>query len=225
MKSGDKENIMDNIVSDSASECNDDYNKRLELLNQEAYALFSSAIVQKYIAKLSQQVAGFARYMDESDYMQEAYFGVHRAMQKYIKSRALLKLGEITTDDLLSQTIDEDLREYLLQGREMAIETFAYWYLQKFIFRAANRASEVIYHIYKDGVFCETIINADFQQRKQRLLTDGYTYTSTNMMVDMKMIIDGDEVEIEFVDETMRGFRDEYVADVFKLIRRRRQVD
>ena len=133
--------------------------------------------------------------------------------------------GSAITDALHINGVDMAVREYLRSGGKMQIETFAYWYLQKKIFGAAAKVNEVIYHIWKDGVFQCTMDNSEFRKRKKSLQMRGCTFTTSNLFSDLSGMRGDAEVndEIEFADSTMRGLEEYYTReDVFKMMQRRR---
>lgn len=105
------------------------YESICEEVNTEALRVYQE--MDNVIKKIIRQVKNYNACCDEADYLQEAYLAILTAVTKYNEFR---KFGAIS----INSAEDVEIFEYLKNDPGMKIQTFAYWFLQKNLYKSAN---------------------------------------------------------------------------------------
>ena len=124
--------------------------------NQKPYKLFIK--LQPQIKKIINGIINYNIYTEE-DYMQEAFLACLQAEKTYrrIKNKNSVK---------------------------MQLPVFAYWFIQKKLYKMAD-TGEVAYDIYSpDGEFVETLRNGQFRKNRKALIQQGYKINSVKLTLE-----------------------------------------
>jgi len=124
-----------------------------DINNQKPYELFTK--LQPQIKKIINGIIDYNIYTKE-DYMQEAFLACLQAEKTYkrIKNKNRVK---------------------------MQLPVFAYWFIQKKLYKMAD-TGEVVFEIYSpDGEFIETLKNGQFRKKKKELEKQGFKIRSNRI--------------------------------------------
>jgi hypothetical protein len=185
--------------------------------------------LQDSIHRLIDKIISFNSSYDREDYLQEAFMACVKAVGKYSKMRNA-KIETTYSKEFIDMA--SDLRKnrkliWMIEGEngdglrvstcrnepKMKPEVFAYWYIEKMLFRVAAGSNEVIFHIYdENGEHERTINNSEFRKIKKKLEKEGCTVKSDNIFRDIAFFNDADEengTSHEFIDANFTGFNPE----------------
>ncbi|MEM4134553.1 MAG: hypothetical protein QXV73_05090 [Candidatus Micrarchaeia archaeon] len=106
----------------------------LEKYSEEAMRWYEDKDMRNIIQKVINQIKQYNRVCDEEDYWSEAFLALQIGVIKYNKFR---KYSVGFSENFLEED-DEEVYEYLSRNPTMKFQTFAYWYLQKRLYKLAD---------------------------------------------------------------------------------------
>jgi len=185
--------------------------------------------LQDSIHRLIDKIIAFNSSYDREDYMQEAFLACVKAVGKYSRMRTA-KINSTYSKEFIVMT--SDLRKnrklvWMIEGEnrdglrvstcknepKMKPEVFAYWYIEKILFRVASGSNEVVFNIYNEhGEYERTVGNSEFRKIKKGLEKEGRTVKSDNIFRDISFFNDDEEENCtshEFIDANFTGFNPE----------------
>lgn len=181
------------------------------------------------IHRLIDKIISFNSSYGRDDYIQEAFLACVKAVGNYSRMRKA-KIETTYSKEFIDMA--SDLRKnrklvWMIEGEngdglrvstcknepKMKPEVFAYWYIEKILFRVASGSKEVVFHIYNEhGEYERTVNNSEFRKIKKKLEKEGFTVKSDNIFRDISFFNDVDEdsgTSHEFIDENFTGFNPE----------------
>jgi hypothetical protein len=192
------------------------------------------------IERLIDKIISFNSVHSGEDYMQEAFIACVTAIRKYeyirrnkIEDSMSSEFIELTrnlkehrraafiSESVNNNEIDDDRNAITSEGVYssvcrnkpiMKLDVFAYWYIQKRLFRMADR-DEVIFYVYnRHGEFERAIRNTEYRKAKKKLTEDGCTVKSANIFKQLDYFTEDDEEHgdrTDFIDRNFMGFSQE----------------
>lgn len=185
--------------------------------------------LQDSIHRLIDKIISFNSSYDREDYMQEAFLACVKAVSKYSRMRSA-KIDSTYSKEFIDMA--SDLRKnrklvWMIEGEnsdglrvstcknepKMKPEVFAYWYIEKILFRVASGSNEVVFNIYNEhGEYERTVGNSEYRKIKRGLEKEGRTVKSDNIFRDISFFSDEEEENgtyHEFIDANFIGFNPE----------------
>jgi hypothetical protein len=207
-------------------------------LSSRAYELWVE--LEDKIERLIDKIISFNSVYSGEDYKQEAFIACVTAIRKYeyvrrnniedSMSREFIELTRNLKEHRRASFISESVNLNETKGNKnaltsegvynsvcrnkpiMKLDVFAYWYIQKRLYKMADR-DEVIFYVYnRHGEFERTMRNAEYRKSKKELTENGCTVRSANIFKQLDYFTEEDEDygnRMDFVDRNFMGFSQE----------------
>lgn len=160
------------------------------LRNIQAYEVWQT--LQKQINRLIEKIVHFNVCYSYEDYCQEAFIACIEAVQRYDTYIRKTPIPQPDTDSTKNGWIrfnnrNTDTCELGVNTKTvMRLDVFAYWYLQKRLYRMADM-DEVIYNVYDEqGNFKTTVSNSEYRKIKSMIKSKGFSVSSSNIFRDIQ---------------------------------------
>ncbi len=117
----------------------------------------------------------------------------------------------LTSDQNDSVFSSESIISEITSRTVMRIDVFAYWFIQKRLYKKANR-NEVVFNVFDEtGEFQKTITNSEYRKGKKEYDELKYRVTSSNILKNVKFHSDSedDNTTPDFMDPQFLGFSEE----------------
>jgi hypothetical protein len=185
--------------------------------------------LQDSIHRIIDKIISFNSSCDREDYMHEAFLACVEAVRKYSSMRTT-KINSTYSKEFIDMI--SDLRKnrklvWMIEGEnkdglrvstcknepKMKPEVFAYWLIEKKLFRVAARSNEVVFNIYNEhGEYERTVGNSEYRKIKKTLEKEGRTVKSDNIFRDISFSNNDEEengTSHEVIDANFTGFNPE----------------
>ena len=155
-----------------------------ENVGHEAFLLWGK--MQPSIKKIIKKVLGYNSSYEFDDYLNEAYVACIEALSKYRNG---------------NNDADYRLLNATLSGKYMKEETFAFWFIEKRIYKMAD-VGEVTWAMYDPyGNYIDTIPNGEYRRIKRDKEDKGYAFVSKRITLNINNNYnDNDKEETDLPD-------------------------
>jgi hypothetical protein len=177
-----------------------------ERYGREAYDVWRS--LQKQINKIISKIINFNSSYEFEDYLQEAYIACHKAVCNY---NFFKESSESYRNNKSSEKFIV-INGIRLKMTNMRIDVYAYWYVQKRLYKIAD-SGEVLFEIYsQDDKYIKTVSNSEYRRSRKKLQGEGCRFNSVNIIKDVELMVE-DKKNIsgckDFADASFTGFNPE----------------
>ena len=153
--------------------------------SQEAYEVWK--ILQKQIHKIISKIINFNSSYEFEDYLQEAFIACHKAVcyYNYFKENSENhRKKHIARRHGRSKLLVINGKH--LKMTDMRIDVYAYWYVQKRLYKIAD-SGEVLFEIYSpDDSYIKTVSNSEYRRSRKKLQEEGCRFNSVNIIKDVE---------------------------------------
>jgi hypothetical protein len=160
-----------------------------ERYGREAYDVWRS--LQKQINKIISKIINFNSSYEFEDYLQEAYIACHKAVCNY---NFFKESSESYRNNKSSEKFIV-INGIRLKMTNMRIDVYAYWYVQKRLYKIAD-SGEVF----------------EYRRSRKKLQGEGCRFNSVNIIKDVELMVE-DKKNIsgckDFADASFTGFNPE----------------
>ncbi len=175
-------------------------------LNQErdknmAEAFYYYNKLMPYINKIIRQVINFNTFMDEDDYKNIALYAVWKAIVSYRANRKYRNIKSIESVE------DYENYQMIKSNPSMKIETFIFWFLQKYLYKEAD-TGEIMYDVYDDenGTY-ERMNCSNFYKNRNKM--ENKRYEAVKMVSLISDLVpaasaDDNNYNFDFIDSSTR---------------------
>lgn len=132
-----------------------------------AYKLWKSMMPQ--INKIIVKIEGYSDILEKTDYINQAFIACVEAVKRYSEIVAV----------------------------NMTLKTYAFWYIQKELYRMAEMAGDVVFVAHAPDGEHTIFSNSRYRKEKKKLESAGYRFTSEKMVVHFE---DGDKMATAIKD-------------------------
>lgn len=191
------ERLIDKIISFNSVHSGEDY-------KQEAFIACVTAI-RKY---------EYIRRNNIEDSMSSEFIELTRNLKEHRRAAFISEsVNDNETNSNIKAVTSEGVYGSVCRNKPiMKLDVFAYWYIQKRLFRMADR-DEVIFYVYnRHGEFERAIRNTEYRKTKKKLTADGCTVKSANIFKQLDYFTEVDEEHgnrTDFIDRNFMGFGQE----------------
>jgi len=179
---------------------------------REAYDVWRS--LHKQINKIISKIINFNSSYEFEDYLQEAYIACHKAVCNYNFFKEGSKNYRNNKQAEKFIVIDGTR----LRITNMRIDVYAYWYVQKRLYKIAD-SGEVLFEIYSpDDRYIKTISNSQYRRNRKKLKHEGCKFNSVNIIKDVEFFEEDKKNNgglQDVVDANYNGFNPE-IQEVLK---------
>lgn len=152
--------------------------------------------MRPFIEKIIRKVINFNDVLEEDDYWNEAYIAIYTAVLKYNRFR---QFGQVDPDE------DFEVAR-MLRLSDMKFETFAYWYVERALYRAADMG-DVEFLIPQNGNGTEKVLTASEYYKNRKLYPNARSFRKVVTFTELEeqMERDFDPIPYEEYEKIKNG--------------------
>ena len=151
------------------------------------YALYERMI--PVILKLAERYVDFDASVDKEDLLGEAYLAIHDAFLKFNPEHT------VNSSSVKEMTMEQLMRGKTTTKTEIAIEDYAFWFLEKYFLKAVETKC-VEYEVENADGTTRTMTSDEYYRNKKELRLQGCTLKGTrSRFVDVEGNSNGDYMD------------------------------